>query len=85
MRFEAKHHYFKKLAHGMTNFKNLSKTLAVRHQRLQCYWLSEDDAYLKPVTDPGPGKHDNCTVSIIQTFRLCFHETGSPELLHQTN
>lgn len=57
MRFEAKHHYFKKLAHGMANFKNLPKRLAVRHQRLQSYWPSEDDAYLKPVTDPGPGEH----------------------------
>ena len=66
MRFEAKHHYFKKLAHGMTNFKNLSKTLAVRHQRLQCYWLSEDDAYLKPVTDAGPGKHWNFSMSLAQ-------------------
>ena len=36
MRFEAKHHYFKRLAQGMTNFKNLHKTLAIRHQRLQC-------------------------------------------------
>ena len=59
MRFEAKHHYFKRLAHGMTNFKNVAKTLATRHQRLQCYWLSEDDSYLKSVTDPGPGKDLN--------------------------
>ena len=40
----------------MTNFKNLPKTLAMRHQRLQCYWLCEEDSYLKPVTEIGPGK-----------------------------
>ncbi|XP_046862957.1 uncharacterized protein LOC124456592 [Xenia sp. Carnegie-2017] len=55
MTFEAKHHYFTQLAHGMKNFKNLSKTLAIGHQRLQCYWLCEEDAYLKPVEETGSG------------------------------
>lgn len=57
MRFEAKHRYFTQLAHGMKNFKNLSKTLAIRHQRLQCYWLCEEDAYLKPVEETGSGDY----------------------------
>ena len=56
MRFEAKHGYFKRLAQGMFNFKNLSKSLAIRHQHLQCYWLCEEDAFLKPVTENGPGE-----------------------------
>ena len=56
MRFEAKHHYFKRLAQGMNNFKNLPKTLAMRHQRLQCYWLSENDSFLSLITEAGPGK-----------------------------
>ena len=60
MRFEAKHHYFEKLAHGMTNFKNLSITLAMRHQHLQCYWLSKEDSYHQPVTDPGSEFYSVC-------------------------
>ena len=56
MRFEAKYHYFKRLAKGLGNFKNLPKSLAIRHQRLQCYWLCEDGAYLKSGAEAGPGK-----------------------------
>ena len=37
MRFEAKHRYFKTLAAGLGNFKNLPFTLAQRHQNKQCY------------------------------------------------
>lgn len=84
MRFEAKHHYFKKLAHGMTNFKNLSKTLAVRHQRLQCYWLSEDDAYLKPVTDAGPGKHFSMSLGECHESIL-FHVSHSILFMYNRN
>lgn len=32
MRFEAKHNPFKRLAHAVCNFKNVSKTLAFKHQ-----------------------------------------------------
>ena len=71
MRFEAKHHYFKRLAQGMNNFKNLPKTLAVRHQRLQCYWLCEEDAYLKPVSETGPGENDNFFKFIIWNIQWC--------------
>lgn len=39
MRFEAKHSYFKTLAHRVRNFKNIPKTLAIRHQQLMCYYL----------------------------------------------
>lgn len=40
MRFEAKHNYFKSLAQRVKCFKNIAKTLASRHQRLMCYYLS---------------------------------------------
>lgn len=40
MRFEAKHSYFKSLAHRVKCFKNIPKTLADRHQHLMCYILS---------------------------------------------
>lgn len=32
MRFEAKHSYFKSLAHRVKNFRNIAKTMANRHQ-----------------------------------------------------
>ena len=37
MRFEAKHSYFKQLAHSMGNFVNITYSLATRHQYYQCY------------------------------------------------
>ena len=37
MRFEAKHQYFKKLAHVVCNFRNIALTLAGRHQQRQCW------------------------------------------------
>lgn len=37
MRFEAKHSYFKQLAHSMGNFVNITYSLATRHQLYQCY------------------------------------------------
>ena len=40
MRFEAKHNYFKSLAHRVKSFKNIPKTMASRHQKLMCYYLS---------------------------------------------
>uniref|UniRef100_A0A1X7T9Z5 Uncharacterized protein n=1 Tax=Amphimedon queenslandica TaxID=400682 RepID=A0A1X7T9Z5_AMPQE len=38
MRFEAKHSYFKSLAHRIKCFKNIEKTLAEHHQNLMCYY-----------------------------------------------
>ena len=40
MRFEGKHKYFKKMAQTIGNFKNIAKTVAVRHQRYMCYKLT---------------------------------------------
>lgn len=44
MRFEGKHQYFKRLAHNTCNFKNLSYTLAKRHQLRQCWELTSLDS-----------------------------------------
>ena len=44
MRYESKHAYFKHLA---GNFKNILKTLAIRHQRYACLQLLEPSLYLK--------------------------------------
>ncbi|XP_064474056.1 uncharacterized protein LOC135388428 [Ornithodoros turicata] len=41
MRFEGKHQYFKDMARKLHSFKNVTRTLAYRHQYLQAYILSE--------------------------------------------
>jgi len=40
MRYEAKHHYFKRWATIMRNYKNIPKTLALHYQRYICYQLA---------------------------------------------
>ena len=55
MRYEAKHHYFKRWATIMGNYKNIPKTLAMHHQRYLCYHLA-DNAFLTKQTSVGPGK-----------------------------
>ena len=45
MRFEAKHSYFKHIAVTLVNYKNISKTLAARHQRYLCYNLVNTHTY----------------------------------------
>ena len=44
MRFEAKHSYFKSLAHRVKSFP---KTMANHHQKLVCYYLS--NPYVSPL------------------------------------
>ncbi|XP_068691920.1 uncharacterized protein [Montipora foliosa] len=56
MRFEAKNSYFKRLSHGVFNFKNICKSLAFRHQKLQCYHLAEEGGYLRTYVETGTGK-----------------------------
>lgn len=49
MRFEANHNPFKRLAHVVCNFKNVSKTLAFKHQIQQMYHQKHNDnLYKKP-------------------------------------
>lgn len=47
LRFEAKHYYFKKLAAIGKNFKNITHTLANRHQLRQAYNGSNSGKYLQ--------------------------------------
>ncbi|XP_051947874.1 uncharacterized protein LOC127619140 [Xyrauchen texanus] len=37
MRFEAKHGFFKRISHITCNFRNICKTMAIRHQVMLCY------------------------------------------------
>ena len=47
MRFEGKHSFFKKVVHETRNFKNLQKTLAVRHQKMMAFHL-DSSSFFKP-------------------------------------
>jgi len=56
MRFEAKHNYFKRLVERINNFKNISYSLARRHQALQAYLLqSSAGNFLRMSLEVGPG------------------------------
>ena len=50
MRFEGKHRYFKKMAQTLGNFKNIAKTVAIRHQRYMCYKLTCCQFLVEPNT-----------------------------------
>lgn len=55
MRFEAKHNYFKKLVDNVNNFKNITYSLAMRHQALQTYRMqSSQGNYLRVSLEIGP-------------------------------
>ena len=57
MRFEGKHKYFKKMAqtYALGNFKNIAKTVAIRHQRYMCYKLTCCLKFLEEPTTYGSG------------------------------
>lgn len=59
MRFEAKHHEFKRLAANLGNFTNLAYTLARRHQEGICYRLQTSEgnlsSFIKKGIETGPG------------------------------
>ena len=58
MRYEAKHHCFKRWTTIMGNYKNIPKTLAMHHQRYLCYQLADttNSSFLTKQTSIGPGK-----------------------------
>ncbi|XP_065672251.1 uncharacterized protein LOC136090070 [Hydra vulgaris] len=47
LRFEAKHQYFKQIAHRVKNFRNITKTLAERHQMAKCALLSPANEWIQ--------------------------------------
>ena len=57
MHFEAKHSYFKKITQSVGNFINLPYTLAMRHQKLQCYHRMNNFEYHSGTLDVGPGEY----------------------------
>lgn len=55
MRYEAKHSYFKRLAHSMGNFINLPYSLSMRHQQYQCYLSTNEQEVVENGPMAGPG------------------------------
>ena len=58
MRYEAKHHYFKRLAVTTGNFINLPYTLSKRHQESVCYRLQASNglsSFIEKGLEIGPG------------------------------
>ncbi|KAG1681703.1 hypothetical protein GQR58_011697 [Nymphon striatum] len=64
MRFEAKHHYFKRLAISIGNYTNLCFTLAKRHQEGLCYKLQSSEGGLSSFIEKGieTGKASKCFI-----------------------
>ena len=62
MRYEAKHNYFKKLGQSIGNYINISWTLAMRHQYLQCYYSTAPDSMFDEKTEVGPGMSCLCKI-----------------------
>ena len=62
MRYEAKHHYFKKLSQAIGNFTNLPYTLSMRHQQWVCYKLQS-----LGIRNHHPSKRD---WKLVQVFNL---------------
>ena len=66
MRFEAKHNYFKRLSVKMNNFKNITCSLARRHQALQAYLLQAPGGnFLRLSLEVGPGMPINTCTEVI--------------------
>ena len=55
MRFQAKHHYFKKIVGTVNNFKNIEYSLAKRHQALQAYLMQTTTNLFSLSLEFGPG------------------------------
>ncbi len=55
IRYEAKLNFFKRASHIGNNFKNISYSLASRHQRWMCYELASKKLLVRPL-ECGPAK-----------------------------
>jgi len=75
MRMEAKNSYFKRIAQ-QGNFKNISLSVAKRHQKLMCALLQSDD-FFENALDKSNGKYiyvlcDLCNTSIYMSSRTAY-------------
>ena len=73
MRFEARHRYFKRMALQLGNFINVACSLAMRHQRLQCYYQLSSSPLAGEEIKIGPGES-------VQAHRVGLTSTASQQL-----
>lgn len=66
MRFEAKHSFFKKVAHDVRNFKNILLTLASKHQLMMAHYLSSPSLFLPSLSVQNIKTVSQCSLDIPQ-------------------
>ena len=72
LRYEAKHSYFKEIARRTKNMKNICKTLASRHQFLQCHFNSAKNFL----------EHDNLEMNHVSSLSLATLHPDIHTLVH---
>ena len=92
MRFEAKHQYFKRIAGGLNNYKNICRTLAERHQMKQCWEYSSLDVFHQQEEHEGLSSVylNSLPVSVQRALRNFFTHlewiiVGSDEVFHKVS
>jgi len=58
IRYEGKHNFFKKHAHMICNFRNISKSMAFKHQLSQYYYFHKHGGFSDHI-EVGNGKIEN--------------------------
>ncbi len=79
IRFEGKHNYFKEVIATNKNRRNLTKTMATRHQYLQAVYSSERNVFSSPIDSTRGKKVLTCTLDL-NTQHLLKDVTDSTEV-----
>lgn len=83
MRFEAKHRFFKRVVHDAQNFKNILKTMAVRHQHMMAYHLAAP-SFFKPETQAS--RVDSVLVSALpEVAQLHIRRLTTSDTIYKTS
>ncbi|XP_052468758.1 uncharacterized protein LOC128026067 [Carassius gibelio] len=83
MRFEAKHRFFKRVVHDAQNFKNILKTMAVRHQHMMAYHLAAP-SFFNPETQAS--SVDSVLVSALpEVAQLHIRRLTTSDTIYQTS
>lgn len=82
MRFEATHHFFKKVVHDTQDFKNILKTMAVRYQHVIAYHLAAP-SFFKPKTQAS--RVDSVLVSALpEVAQVHIREQTTSDTIYET-
>ena len=83
MWFEAKHRFFKIVVHDTQNFKNVLKTMAVRHQHMMAYHLAAP-SFFKPGAQAS--RVDSVLVSALPEVAMAHIKTlTTSDTIYQTS